>query len=206
MTFVESIILFGIMISLAALPGSSVALVVARSATLGPANGIAAGIGIVLGDLLFVALAIAGLAVAAETLGSFFVVVKFIGGFYLIWLGTKLLTSSFVTLQISSNTNQSGSLVASLIAGIALTLGDIKAILFYASLFPLFVDLAAIGPRDISVIVVITIISVGGVKVAYALLGAKIASIASRHQFTGLYQKTIGGVMIGTGIYLIFKA
>lgn len=206
MTFVESIILFGIMISLAALPGSSVALVVARSATLGTANGIAAGIGIVLGDLLFVALAIAGLAVAAETLGSFFVVVKFIGGLYLIWLGTKLLTSSFATLQMSSNTNQSGSLAASLIAGFALTLGDIKAILFYASLFPLFVDLAAIGPRDISVIVVITIISVGGVKVAYALLGAKIAGIASCHQFTGLYQKTIGGVMIGTGVYLIFKA
>jgi len=206
MTLAESIMLFGIMISLAALPSSSVALVVARAATLGPGNGIAVGIGIVFGDLLFVALAIAGLSVAAETLGSFFVVVKFIGGLYLIWFGTKLLTSGSATLQVPSNANQPRSLAASLVAGFALTLGDIKAILFYASLFPVFIDLAAIGPREISVIVAITIISVGGVKVVYALLGAKVASIASRHKFTGMYQKTIGGVMIGTGGYLVFKA
>lgn len=206
MTLVESIALFGIMVSLAALPSSSVALVVARAATLGPANGVAVGIGIVLGDLLFVALAIAGLSVAAETLGGFFVVVKFIGGLYLIWLGMKLLTSNFGPLQVSPNVHQPKRLAASLIAGFALTLGDIKAILFYASLFPVFIDIEAIGTREISVIVAITIISVGGVKIAYAVLGAKVASIASRHKFTGLYQKTIGGVMIGTGGYLVFRA
>ena len=206
MTFAESIVLFGIMISLAALPSSSVALVVARSATLGPANGIAVGIGIVLGDLLFVALAIMGLSLVAETLGSFFVVVKIIGGLYLIWLGMKLLKSSAADLQVSSDGNQPKSLVASLVAGFVLTLGDIKAILFYASLFPLFIDLEAIGPQEISVIVAITIIGVGGVKMAYALLGAKFASIAGRHKYVGAYQKTLGGVMIGAGGYLVFKA
>jgi threonine/homoserine/homoserine lactone efflux protein len=205
MTLIESMALFGIMASLAAVPSSSVALVVARAATLGPSNGIAAGIGIVLGDLLFVALALAGLSVAAETLGGFFVAVKFFGGLYLIWLGTKLLTSNSFPFQASPNLNQPRSLTASLIAGFALTLGDIKAILFYASLFPVFVDLDAIGTREIALIVAITIISVGGVKIAYAVSGAKVASIASRHKLTGLYQKTIGGLMIGTGGYLVFK-
>ncbi|MDI9243857.1 LysE family translocator [Marinobacter sp. CHS3-4] len=205
MTFIDSIILFGIMALLAALPSSSVALVVARSATLGPANGIAVGIGIVLGDLLFIALAIAGLSAVAEVLGSFFVVVKMIGGLYLIWLGVKLMTANSAPLQAPFSSNQPKSLVTSLMAGFALTLGDIKAILFYASLFPVFIDLAAIDIRDILLIVAITIIAVGGVKVAYALLGAKVASIARDHRFTGVYQKTIGGVMIGTGSYLIFK-
>lgn len=206
MTLVESIALFGIMVSLAALPGSSVALVVARAATLGAANGIAVGVGIVLGDLFFIALAIAGLSVAAETLGGFFVVVKFIGGLYLIWLGTKLLSSKPDPLQVPPDVHQPRSLAASVIAGFALTLGDIKAVFFYASLFPVFIDLATIGTREISVIVAITIISVGGVKIAYALLGARVASIATRHKCTGMYQKTIGGVMIGTGGYLVFKA
>lgn len=206
MTLVESIVLFGIMFSLAALPSSSVALVVARAVTLGVANGIAVGVGIVLGDLLFVALAIAGLSVAAEMLGGFFVIVKFIGGLYLIWLGTKLLTTNSGLLQVPPNMQQPGSLATSLIAGFALTLGDIKAILFYVSLFPVFIDLTATGTRDITVIVAITIISVGGVKFVYAVLGAKVASIASRHKFTVLHQKAIGGVMIGTGGYLVFKA
>ena len=206
MTLLESIILFGIMTSLAVLPGAGVALVVARSATLGPANGIAVGIGIVLGDLLFVSLAIAGMAVAAETLGGFFAVLKFVGGLYLIWLGIKMLVSSTASVQVASDTNHSRSLAASMLAGFALTLGDIKAILFYASLLPIFIDLAAVGPQEISLIVAITIISVGGVKVVYALLGAKVGGIASRHKFTAVYQKTMGGVMIGTGGYLVLKA
>ena len=206
MTLVDSIMLFVVMASLAAFPSSSVALVVARAATLGKADGIAAGIGIVLGDLLFVALAITGLTAAAEALGSFFIVVKFMGGLYLIWYGTKLLTSNSSALQVSPPASQPISLAASLVSGFALTLGDIKAIFFYASLFPVFIDLSTIGSREITVIVAITIIGVGGVKVAYALLGSKVAEIASRHKFTGMYQKTIGGVMIGTGGYLIFKA
>jgi len=47
---------------LAALPSASVALVITRSATLGVANGIAVSAGIVLGDLIFILLAIFGLS------------------------------------------------------------------------------------------------------------------------------------------------
>ncbi|MFW1678173.1 LysE family translocator [Pontibacter sp. JAM-7] len=206
MTLTESITLLGIMVLLAALPSSSVALVVARAASLGPANGIAVGIGIVLGDLLFVGLAIAGMSAAAEVLGSFFVVVKVIGGLYLIYFGMKLLIASSAPLQAPPNSLQPKNLVASLVSGFVLTLGDIKAIFFYASLFPAFIDLADIGFYEMSVVVAITIISVGGVKIAYALLGANVSNIARRHRFSGVYQKTIGGVMLGTGGYLVFKA
>jgi threonine/homoserine/homoserine lactone efflux protein len=205
MTLLESITLFGIMVLLAALPSSSVALVVARAATFGPANGIAVGIGIVLGDLLFVALAIAGMSAAAEMFGGFFVVVKVIAGLYLIWLGIRLLTSSSAPPRVPLESHQGKSLAASLIAGFALTLGDIKAILFYASLLPAFVDLAVISIQEILTIVAITIISVGGVKVAYALLGARLASIAGRNRFTGIYRKTIGSIMIGAGGFLIIR-
>jgi len=46
---------------LAAMPSTSVALVVTRSATLGVGNGFSVAAGIVLGDLVFVMLAILGL-------------------------------------------------------------------------------------------------------------------------------------------------
>jgi hypothetical protein len=46
-----------IMLALAAMPSASVALVVARSATHGVPNGLPAAVGIVPGDLVFVALA-----------------------------------------------------------------------------------------------------------------------------------------------------
>ena len=53
MTLIAAITLSGILLALAALPNSSVTLVVARAASSGPTNGIAVAIGIVLGDLFF---------------------------------------------------------------------------------------------------------------------------------------------------------
>lgn len=72
MSIIESTALLGIMVTLAAMPSTSVALVVTRAATLGVKNGIAVAAGIVVGDLLFVMLVILGLSALAEALGSFF--------------------------------------------------------------------------------------------------------------------------------------
>ena len=60
MTLTGSVSLFLALIALAALPSSSVALVLVRSATLGVRHGIATSLGIAMGDLIFVALAVAG--------------------------------------------------------------------------------------------------------------------------------------------------
>ena len=58
------------MAALAAIPSTSVALVLTRSATLGLANGIAVATGIVIGDLIFVLLALLGLYFVAGTMGK----------------------------------------------------------------------------------------------------------------------------------------
>ncbi|MAA76103.1 MAG: threonine transporter [Salinisphaeraceae bacterium] len=206
MNLSEAIILFGIMVALAALPSSSVALVVARAATSDITNGIAAAVGIVLGDLVFVALAILGLSVVAETLGSFFALVKILGGLYLIYLGIKLLKSKPGSVQAPINAKRTRGLAASLIAGFVLTLGDLKAILFYASLLPMFINLSAINAHEVMAIVAITIIAVGSVKISYAIFGVRVASFASRQKYAGACQKTAGGLLIGTGSYVAFKA
>ncbi len=54
MSILDSISLFIVMGTLAAIPGTSVALVVTRSATHGVAKGIAVSAGIVTGDLFFI--------------------------------------------------------------------------------------------------------------------------------------------------------
>ncbi len=206
MSVIDCIVLFGIMVALAALPSSSVALVVARSATLGVSNGIAAAIGIVMGDLLFIALAIFGLSVVAETMGSFFVVIKVLGGIYLIWLGVNLLKSAAGPVPAQPDVQKTRSLAASFAAGLVLTLGDVKAIFFYVSLFPMFVELTALTSADLAAIVAITIIGVGSVKVAYAILAGKLADFAQRRQFGSASRKVAGGLMVGAGSYLILKA
>lgn len=216
MSFLDAIVLFGIMLGLSVLPSASVMLVVGRTACLGLANGIAVSIGIVLGDLVFIALVILGLAFVAETMGALFMVIKYLGAAYLIFLGVTLLRSnSHKRINVSEHTHQ-GNLIKSLLAGFFLTLGDVKAIVFYVSLFPVFLDLNALSVFDISVIALITIIAVGGVKVFYAISARKIIVLASakRHEVT-MNQMTVnqtiidrmtGALMLAAGGFLITKA
>lgn len=206
MSIIESTALLGIMVALAAMPSTSVALVVTRAATLGVKNGIAVAAGIVVGDLLFVMLVILGLSALAEALGSFFLIIRYLGATYLIWLGLTLLARKHNTGFTTDNPAGKGRLTTGFLAGLALTLGDIKAIFFYLSLFPVFIDLAAIQLTDVFIITAITVVAVGGVKVVYAFSAAKIATLSKGLQFEPAIRKTTGGVMIGAGSYLITKS
>lgn len=206
MTIIETITLLALMVALAALPSASVALVVTRSATLGIANGIAVSVGIVLGDLVFILLALAGLSVAAQAMGSLFMIIKYLGAAYLLWLGYTLLTSKSATEIDIQNSIGKRNLVASFLAGFMLTLGDIKAIVFYVSLFPVFIDLSSLQIADVLIIVAVMVVAVGSVKLVYALSALKVASLARRYQLDNAARKTAGGLMIGAGSYLIIKS
>jgi threonine/homoserine/homoserine lactone efflux protein len=163
MSLVEIVLLFSAMAALALVPSASVALVVARSSSAGFSNGSAVAAGIVVGDLVFVFLAVLGMAALAELAGSFFLILRYLAGAYLIWFGISLMrsTSSF---PVEDSGQAASKLSASFLSGLLLTLGDVKAIFFYVSLFPAFVDLATIGGLDIAIIAMVTVDAVGGVK------------------------------------------
>lgn len=197
---------FLVMIMLAAMPSASVALVVARSATHGVAHGLAVAAGIVLGDLLFITLALLGMSMLAEMLGGLFAVLRYAAAAYLIWLGIALLRSSIATRPPPSPEGSAASLSASAVSGLLLTLGDLKAILFYASLFPNLFDMTALGATDAGLIVTVTFVTVGGVKVIYALAARRVMGRlrnASCHRYA---RATAGGVLTATGAYLVTKA
>ncbi len=206
MSVFDSVSLFAIMVTLALIPSTSVALVVTRSATAGIANGVAVALGIVLGDLFFVLLAVLGLSVVAETMGGLFLAIKYAGVAYLIWFGFSLLTTKNGTAIAANREKRRGSIVASFLAGFFLTLGDVKAIFFYVSLLPTFVDPATLSLSELWSVILITIVAVGGVKTVYAFSARKIAAISQGLKFERGAKKIAGSLMIGAGAYLIVKA
>lgn len=206
MGILEAASLFLVMLTLALIPSSSVALVVARSVTHGVPNGISVSLGIVLGDLVFIVLVILGLSIVAETMGWLFLTIKYIGATYLIWIGYTLLSSKSTTTITVEKTNQKGSLVTSFLAGLFLTLGDIKAIFFYASLFPIFVNLEVLNLTDVVIIMLVTIVTVGGVKIFYAVSANKIISMSKGYNLESKAKKVAGSFMLGAGSYLIIKS
>ena len=134
MTYSSTAFLLFAMAVLAAIPGVSVLTVSARSAAYGFTHGAFTALGIVIGDILFILLAIFGLAFLAESMGHLFVWLKYLGGVYLIWLGITLWKPGAKIHAPENNTKS--SLLSSFFTGLLITLADQKAIFFYLGFFP----------------------------------------------------------------------
>jgi threonine/homoserine/homoserine lactone efflux protein len=186
---------------LAALPSTSVIAVVSRSIAGGFWHGIAASIGIVVGDICFIIIAILGLSVVAEAMGDLFLWVKICASIYLIWFGIGLWRS--IPTATAVGTIQQKSLISSFLCGLFITLGDQKAILFYLGFFPAFVDLDNVSQTDIGIIIVITIVAVGGVKVAYAFASTQASALLKNTTAKIMLNRLAGSAMLVAGCYLI---
>jgi threonine/homoserine/homoserine lactone efflux protein len=202
MTFNSIIALFGAMVVLAAIPSISVLTVSTRSATSGFIHGVFTAMGIVVGDIIFIIIAIWGLSFLAETMGNLFFLIKYVAGIYLIFLGIGL-------CRLKSQNVQTGevkgtSLLSSFLTGLFITLGDQKATLFYLGFFPAFLDLSKVSYLDTIIIIAVAILSVGGVKLAYAFMADQARLLISSKMRKGI-NIAAGCVMIAVGIFLIIK-
>lgn len=199
------LLLTAVMAALAAVPSVSVSLVVLRAATGGFVGGAAVALGVVIGDLVFVMLALTGMAAMAELLGGVFAGVKILAGIYLIYFGLGLLRKPMLPPHVAAPLASITSFWGGVVAGLLVTLGDIKAIFFYASLFPVFVDVGQVGPVEISLVIIITVLAVGGVKLSYAAVGGHLAErwVSPRRQRPLAQAAGLG--MIGAGGYLLVR-
>lgn len=188
---------------LATIPSVSVLAVTARSAAFGFTHGALTALGIVVADILFILVAVYGLALVAELMGAEFKFVQYLGGAYLIWLGISLWRADAKAHQ-SDETKQS-SRSSSFLTGFLITLGDQKAILFYLGFFPAFVDLSRMTTADTLIIIMIAIIGVGGAKLVYAYLADRARTIFKNTRAVRAINILAACVMIAVGLSLLLK-
>lgn len=203
LTFASIASLAGVMVVGAMVPSMSVLTVSARSAALGFAHGVFTAVGIVLGDVVFILIAIYGLSVLAVWLDSRFVLIQYLGGVYLIWLGIMLWRSRPKTEGEEKQSNS--SLLESFLTGLLITLGDQKAIWFYLGFFPALLDLTRLSFLDTGIIVAIAVIAVGGSKLVYAYMAYRTGRIFKASRVTNLLNRIAGSVMIAVGSFVIIR-
>ena len=203
MTLNSTIALFMTMFVLAIIPSPSVFTVIARSITSGFYQGLLTVVGIVIGDFVFILLAIYGLSILAENLDSLFVLVKYIGSLYLIGLGIVLWRSRVKVEAIKAI--KDSSWLTSLMSGLLITLSDQKAILFYMGFFPAFLDLSKLTLVDTGMILAIATIAVGGAKLSYAYLANQSRNFLQSIKAQKFMNILAGSVMIITGIFILIR-
>lgn len=120
-------------------PGPGLAAVVARGLGHGMTAAPAFVAGFVVGDLVWFTIAATGLAVIAQTFTTVFIVIKYAGCAYLLWMAWKIWTAPVTGAEVKADAAKPRWL-SSFLGSLALTLGNPKVIVFFLSIMPLVVD------------------------------------------------------------------
>lgn len=125
-------------------PGPGVAAVIARSLARGTRGAPAFIAGFLVGDLIWFTFAATGLAALAQTAETLFVVVKYAGAAYLLYLAYKLWTAPVATSDSAaaeSAIDQGQQPLQLFLGSLTLTLANPKTIIFFMALLPTVVQL-----------------------------------------------------------------
>jgi threonine/homoserine/homoserine lactone efflux protein len=123
---------------LAITPGPGIMYVMARTLSGGISSGIASVFGTGLGGLVHVVLAAAGLSALLAASAQAFVIVKYLGAAYLLFLGVRSLLQARRAAKIQAG--PALSLRRTFFEGILTEMLNVKTALFFLAFIPQFID------------------------------------------------------------------
>lgn len=193
---ISNLLVFALALAVAAgSPGPSVAALVARVLSRGFRDVLPFLAAMWLGEALWLTCAVAGLAVVARTLGPVFVAIKFIGVAYLLHLAWKMW---FAPTQVAKDELPSGRAPWRLFgAGLAVTLGNPKIMVFYLALLPTIVDLDRVGKAAWIELTGVTLLVLMSVDLAWALLAVRARRLLTSRKAVKIANRTSATMMAG---------
>src|SRR5689334_7085178 len=163
--------LYGLLIFVAvyalavATPGPGVAAIIARSLARGLKGSPAFIGGFLIGDLVWFTAAALGLSAIAKTGFAIFLVIKYAGAAYLLYLAYRLWTTTPQAISTTEEAKPQSSL-SLFLGSLALTLGNPKTMLFFLALLPTVVHLETLNTAGfleiVAVIATVLPIVLGG--------------------------------------------
>jgi threonine/homoserine/homoserine lactone efflux protein len=202
-TFFIAIFIFGIT------PGPGVFAILARAMVYGPRKCYLLAMGMVSSDLLYLIAACFGLASLAHNYADVFLVIRYLGAAYLIYLGYKMfkaLPNVKTTVETGSEalpeTQTKDSPLASFTQGFLISASNPKVILFYISFLPTFIDLTALKAQDIVLVSILSSLALmsGIMLIAYG--ASRMGNMLKTPLAHKRLNQSAGSIMIAAGSYL----
>lgn len=202
MSFSTIITLFTALIVLAIIPGPGVLIVASRTISGGLKAGIVTTLGLIAGDLIYITVAIAGLASLTNIYYELFSAIRYIGAAYLIYLAINLIFRKDKELMAEPKYDRG---TTHFIAGVLTTLSNPKAMLFYLSFFPSFIDLNNLTAISVAEIFLVTASAIGSVMLAYAYATSRGGNLLRKGSFAKFFKYIAGTALAGTAIAVISR-
>ena len=184
-------------------PGPVWVALVARTLSGGFHGAWPLALGVVVGDVLWPFLAILGVTWIVSVYADFLLVLKWIACATFIIMGWLVIRSADKTISTDSRLTRPG-MWAGFLAGLAVILGNPKAILFYMGMLPGFFDLTALTALDIAAICFLSFLVPLIGNLTLALFIGKARALLTSPTALRRTNLTAGFLLIGVGLIIPF--
>ena len=174
-------------------PGPSIAAMVARILTSGLKDVMPFLLAMWIGEAIWLTLAVAGMAAIADQLGHLFVILRYAGAAYLLYLAFKMW---FAPKQVSAKFAPQNPWKM-FGAGLAVTLGNPKIMVFYLALLPTILDINHVGMIGWAELLGTMLLVLIAVDLAWALLAARARRFLASQRAVLIANRTGATVMAG---------
>ena len=183
---------------LAVSPGPGLVAILSRTLGGGYGAGLGVTAGLVIGDAIFLGIAMVGLSAIASAMGPLFQIIKYAGAGYLIWLGVQAFRAAGTTLAVEAAGSRGR--LKDLGLGLVVTLGNPKPIMFYGALLPTFLDVTAIGIADFAVLMAVVVAVSFAVYSGYMLLARRAGRFLIGTRLARRMNQATGAMLVGSGL------
>ena len=184
-------------------PGPAVLLAVVNGLRSNMKVVAAAAFGNVIGLAVLSTASILGLGTLIKTSALLFMIVKFVGAFYLIYLGYKFLTNRGGLNFDDSNIDANKSIYLYFKEALIVAVTNPKPIIFFTAIFPQFLDISrAIAPQFLIMTAIFLTISFTSLCL-YGLLAKHSKKWLQKGNIMTWISRVTGGLFVSIGIALM---
>ncbi|MFP2995361.1 LysE family translocator [Spongiivirga sp. MCCC 1A20706] len=182
-------------------PGPSVLLATANSLKYGAKKTTGTILGDLSANLIQIILASVGLATIITSSSELFQIIKWLGVGYLIFIGIKKIIVTPKT-ELKENNLKNRSFFNLYAEGFLMSAANPKAVVFFAALFPLFLNKDLPFVPQVVVLGIIFLILDGTSLLTYTYFATKLKGYLENKKKVHLQNKIIGSLLILSGLML----
>jgi len=185
-----------------AIPGPTILLVLSYAIAHGRTATIPVVAGVAFGDSLAISLSLIGLGTLLAASAFWFTLIKWMGGLYLIYLGTKLIRGSGNSSQIMSGPAKKSAHKLFRNAFVVTALNP-KSIVFFIALLPQFISTSHPVDQQLWILgVTFVTLAITGATL-YALFATSIRHFLASNRAQKIYGLAGGGLLCGAGVWAL---
>ena len=202
---ISAMIVFAVAVALGtAAPGPTTVTLVARVLATGVRGNLLFGLGLVLGDIVWLACAVFGIAAMATALHDVMVLLKYAGAAYLLYLAYRLWTA-----PVSSEAAPAASLrqgLRALAGGFTLAMANAKTMMFYLALIPNLIEVTRVDAVTFVQLSLLLTLVYAAVQAGYTLAALRARGFLASPKKRRLMNRGSAVLLSGTAAFVASRS